>query len=134
MHRVVALLALSAILVTIGCNQPSGSNFDDVAVGMTRDEVAAILGAPTSTRRTPEEELPQIGYAERWQYGDSLSTLATNAIFTEAPDGRVYVVFFDEAGRVLETRRPIEPFSLPPPSGGDPTLDARPAWRRDVWR
>ncbi len=119
----VCLLVCAAFLVA-GCNRPSDSRFADVTAGMTAEQVTAVLGSPSSSRRVAESDVALVGYSERWHYGDSLSSRATDAVFTDAPDARVFVVFFDDAGRVVRTQTPSpEPMALP----GDP-----PAWRRDV--
>lgn len=128
-RRPVGARILSGCLVCLatvaaGCNRPSDTRFAEVSAGMSAEEVTALLGPPSSSRRVPETDVALLGYTERWHYGDSLSSRATDAVFTDAPDARVFVVFFDDAGRVTRTQVPSpEPMPLP----GDP-----PAWRRDV--
>ena len=103
--RTLLIAALSAPLA-FGCNTPTASQFAAVRPGMTEAEVEDLLGRPTSTRVVPEDRRDVLGYSQRWMYGDSLSSLATNALFTEGPDERVFVVLFDAQGRVLRTQVP----------------------------
>ncbi|HMN96782.1 MAG TPA: outer membrane protein assembly factor BamE [Phycisphaerales bacterium] len=112
-----ALAALTA-LALFGCNTPKGGSFELVNPGMTEGEVRELLGAPSSTRMVPAEQREFVDYAVRWHYGDTLSSLATAAVFTDAPDPRVYVVFFDESGRVVRTRPPEE-WTPPEPVGSE---------------
>lgn len=99
------LAALLAVAVS-ACNTPRGERFAEITVGLSQAEVREILGEPSSRRLIPEQDREALGYAERWQYGDTLSTLATDAMFPDAPDSRVYAVFFDAEGRVIDTQRP----------------------------
>lgn len=94
------------VLLLASCNRPTVERFGAVQPGMTKDEVTAILGAPSSTQRLPESMAAQAGYVDRWHYGDSLSSLASNAISPDAADDRVFVVFFDAEGRVVRVREP----------------------------
>lgn len=92
-----------------GCNRPTSEQFDLVRAGMTQEEVRDLLGTPSSQRAIAPDDQPLVGYAERWQYGDNLSSLATDALFPDVPDERVFAVFFDAQGRVLEARQPVSP-------------------------
>lgn len=74
---------------------------------MTQAEVEQVLGRPSSHTQVPADRQDLVGYHERWQYGDSLSSLVSGAVFTEAADDRVFVVYFDDEGRVVRTRAPL---------------------------
>lgn len=74
---------------------------------MTQAEVEQILGPPSSRTQVPADRQATLGYRERWQFGDSLSSLASGAVFHDAPDDRVFAVFFDDDGRVLRTQEPL---------------------------
>lgn len=96
---------LAAVAWIAACG-PSGAQFAGLKEGMTKAEVVALLGEPSS--RYPALEAkggpPRI---ERWQWGDSLSSLATSAAFTDqdAPES-VWVVYFGPDERVVRWRPP----------------------------
>ena len=97
------LLALS---VAFGCQRQSQPGFDQVEPGMSREQVRAILGNPSSTydrEVNPEGTLVRI---ERWQYGDNLSTLTTGVFFSDMPSDHVWTVFFDDEGCVVGIQEP----------------------------
>ena len=77
---------------------------------MSKDQVRELLGAPSSTFAAQQEG--GITLPERWQYGDTLSTLATGGMFPDHAPGRVWVVYFDDSGRVSSIRTP-EPDEQP---------------------
>ena len=104
--RALRSLLLLVCLVVAGCNWPSQERWAQLSTGMTEPEVRSLLGDPSSRTRIPIEERERFGYAERWQYGDNLSSLATGAAFPDQPDQRVWVVFFDAAGTVVSMREP----------------------------
>jgi outer membrane protein assembly factor BamE (lipoprotein component of BamABCDE complex) len=58
---VICLVILGAVLLA-GCG-PSDADFDKVEIGMTTDEVRAIMGEPDSTKTV-------LGAAEQWIYRD----------------------------------------------------------------
>lgn len=77
---------------------------------MTRDQVEALLGKPSSTYTPPPargDEATQPRARERWQYGDTLSSLGTRALFPDEADERAWCVFFGADGRVTEFERPL---------------------------
>lgn len=93
--------------------------FDQVRSGMSRDQVHELLGDPSSRYQREVDASGEVLRLERWQYGDSLSTLATGAVFSDLPDRRVWAVMFDDEGLVLMTQEPDwseEPSPLSPPS------------------
>ena len=99
--------ALAALLAVAGCASPAyESNWDRLRPGMDRSEVEALLGRPSSTYLPPAPEpgpsastaVPAIG--ERWQYGDTLSSLATRAVCPDQADERAWCVFFSPDGTV----------------------------------
>lgn len=97
----------AAILVLLAaCNRPTTERFASITHGMTKDEVLAILGKPSSTQELAESIAAQAGYVDRWHYGDNLSSLATNAVSPDVADDRVFAVFFNAEGYVVRTRAP----------------------------
>ena len=74
---------------------------------MDKSQVVALLGEPSSRYPAipPSDRAP--AREERWQFGDSLSSLATSAAFADqdAP-GNVWVVYFGADGRVTRWRPP----------------------------
>lgn len=106
-----ALTALGAAAALLaGCETQYKDNWSRLREGMNQEQVETLLGEPSSriaARRDGDEII--VPFA-RWQYGDNLSTLATGALFpAEAPD-RVWAVYFDEQGRVVGFREPIQPW------------------------
>lgn len=47
---VTLVLCVAVSLMTIGCSKISKENYDKIEVGMTYDEVTAIIGAPDETK------------------------------------------------------------------------------------
>lgn len=100
--------------VLCGCAPPQyETNWSHMHAGMTRDEVQALLGKPSSTftpraqRSDGEADASARSNAmERWQYGDTLSSLGTRALFPEEADERTWCVFFGPDGKVTEFERP----------------------------
>ncbi|MBL9148002.1 MAG: outer membrane protein assembly factor BamE [Phycisphaerae bacterium] len=86
-----AMALVGAVLV--GCATQASENFHAIHEGMTKPEVLDLLGKPSSTWSGE-------GGTERWQWGDSLSSLATSGVFHEADTARVWAVWFDDEGRV----------------------------------
>lgn len=43
---VLQIIVLAGLLLTTGCNKLTMENYDQLRVGMTYDEVVALLGAP----------------------------------------------------------------------------------------
>ena len=83
------------------CATPSEGAFELVRPGMSRDEVRAILGEPSGRFAVPVDDRPG-GAVERWSYGDSLSSIATQGVFRDQNDPRVWTVLFDADGIVLD--------------------------------
>jgi hypothetical protein len=85
-------------------------------VGMSREEVRGLLGDPSTTYLPPApadagEPAAERGRepgarGERWQYGDSLSSLATRAVFPDEADERAWCVFFGPDGHLAGFRPP----------------------------
>lgn len=98
---------LVAVVVACGCETQHATNWGRLQQGLSKPEVAALLGEPSSRIDARRQGNDVIVAFDRWQYGDNLSTLATGALFPgEAPD-RVWAVYFDDEGHVLAFREPI---------------------------
>ena len=112
-------LLITTLLLAPACAQRHEASFAGLQPGMTREQVRELLGPPSTTFYDTEVLRAEAGgaYGERWQYGDTISTRATGAMFPESAPDRVWVVFFGPDGRVSSFRGPR-------PSG-EP-------WRRDV--
>lgn len=99
-----------AAMVFVGCETQHETNWGRLQQGMSKQEVEELLGAPSSrvdARRTGTDVAVAF---DRWQYGDNLSTLATGVVFPgEAPD-RVWAVYFDDDGEVIDFRQPLRPW------------------------
>lgn len=108
-RRAAALAA--AALALAGCEAPQyESNWPRLKVGMTRPEVEGLLGRPSSVH-APRKPTPKPGdtvapapQGERWQYGDTLSSFATGAVFPDEADERAWCVFFSPDGKVIAFR------------------------------
>ena len=128
------LMTLVMLLSTglAGCQKQAQPGFELVEPGMTRDQVRAILGAPSSTYARESDSQGALLRLERWQYGDNLSTFTTGVFFSDLPSDSVWVVFFDEEGRVAGTQEP-DRSALQQPAGTpsmfedpfDPTVPSR---------
>jgi hypothetical protein len=127
--RRVGLLASAALAASLaGCGAAQHeANWQRLRVGMPRGEVEQLLGRPSSTYVPPRDDrgpgtAPARG--ERWQYGDTLSSLATRAVFADEADERAWVVFFGADGTVSGFRPPawdrehrsVDPPPISPPS------------------
>jgi hypothetical protein len=100
----LAAAAVASLLVLAACaSQEVVERFDRVKPGMTRDEVIAMLGKPSSGRLLTEARDGVDG--ERLQWGDNLSSLASSAAFEGDPDG-AYSVVFDKDGKVVRAVPP----------------------------
>ena len=96
-----------------GCTPPAhAANWEHLRVGMSRDEVSSLLGTPSSrvVLRSPagpaDPAATGAPAGERWQYGDSLSSLATGALFPDQADERTWSVFFSSDGTLTGFRPP----------------------------
>lgn len=96
---------------------------------MSHADVEALLGSPSS-RYVPPPPPPERSSAslgsrgERWQYGDSLSSFATRAVFPDEADERAWCVFFGPDGTVSGFRPPRWAAGF---AEKDPRPPARPA-------
>lgn len=98
----------AAVLLLGGCASAWQERQHLVAVGMSEGEVESLLGPPSSRVQVP----PQAGRPAllRWQWGDSLSTLATGAMFPDSIPPRVLAIGFDEDSKVEFIRPPLPPW------------------------
>ena len=104
--RTLAILSVAvglASLLAACASQRVVDRFGEVQLGMTRDEVVAILGEPSS--RWPLNQKFDGMEGERLQWGDGLSSLASSAVYHGKPD-RAYCVDFDRAGKVADKAAP----------------------------
>lgn len=105
-----AVTAFAAVLA--GCQAPRyETNWNRLRAGLGRDEVESLLGHPSSTYAPPPPDPARPDRApvvrmERWQYGDTLSSMATRAMFPDEADERAWCVFFGADGRVSGFRPP----------------------------
>ena len=98
-----AALLSAAFLLTACASQQVVDRFDTVTVGMTKDEVVALLGKPSSHWPLSQKLDGMTG--ERLQWGDGLSSLASGALYRGDPD-RAYCVDFDDGGKVVSKAAP----------------------------
>ncbi len=99
--------ATALLLMVSGCETPQyEANFPRIQAGMTQADVEALLGKPSSTFVERREDGQAVVPQTRWQYGDNLSTLATGAVYPGGAPARVWVVYFNVAGKVDSTRAP----------------------------
>ena len=119
----ILFLYLSSLVFLSACATSKIDRFSEVHEGMSQEEVRAILGNPSSTYTREVDERGRVVRLSRWQYGDSPGTLATGVLFSEHPSERVWAVYFDEDGKVLdvaepnwetEPREPVVPSTIPP--------------------
>ena len=91
-------------------------NWNRMRVGMSHEEVAGALGEPSSSYIPPPAAVVKPGTpagrgpgpmrGERWQYGDTLSSFATRAVYPVEADERAWCVFFGPDGKVSGFRPP----------------------------
>ncbi len=109
-RRVGVVAACAAVAALAGCATPAYEvNWNRLRTGMSRDDVRDVLGEPSSRHLPkPNEDgtPPAPGRGERWQYGDTLSSFATGAVFPEEADERSWRVFFGNDGTVSGFRAP----------------------------
>ncbi|MHC4992224.1 MAG: outer membrane protein assembly factor BamE [Planctomycetota bacterium] len=100
----IASLTLTAMFLA-GCSGTPKyvDNFDQVRVGMDRDEVEELLGKPT-TRHFPGQHQREL--RERWDYGKRESVLAPSLTSPTAASTDVFVVYFGSDNKVKRYRRP----------------------------
>lgn len=111
--RLLAPVMLGLLAAAIpACQSPQyETNWNRLRAGLDRPEVEALLGRPSSTYAPPPPDpaggdRSQAVRMERWQYGDTLSSMATRAMFPEEADERAWCVFFGADGRVSGFRPP----------------------------
>lgn len=102
------LLGLMLLLLNpmSGCRTLSTPGFDQIEPGMDQNQVREILGTPSSTYDRKIGTDGVLVRFERWQYGDTPSTLATGMVFSDLPSDEVWAVFFDEKGMVIKAQSP----------------------------
>jgi hypothetical protein len=109
-RRVGVVAACAAVAALAGCATPAYEvNWNRLRTGMSRDDVQGLLGQPSSRHLPKSNEdgtPPAPGRGERWQYGDTLSSFATGAVFPEEADERSWRVFFANDGTVSGFRAP----------------------------
>lgn len=107
MRRVLRSVLSTLLLVgaaTASCTSPRVTDgFARVEPGMTKEEVVAVLGPPSST--WPLSRTLDGVDGTRLQWGDGLSSLASSVAFRGDPD-RAWSVSFDETGRVVSKAPP----------------------------
>ncbi len=110
--RTAAACAAAVLALALaGCETPQyETNWSRLTVGMTRPEVEGLLGRPSSVH-APRKPTPKPGdtvapapQGERWQYGDTLSSFATGAVFPDEADERAWCVLFGPDGKVTSYR------------------------------
>ena len=81
------LLGLTFLLMVTasGCQTVATPGFDRITPGMDQAEVRSILGDPSSTYDRLIGTDGVLVRFERWQYGDTPSTLATGLVFSDLP-------------------------------------------------
>jgi hypothetical protein len=132
MRRAAASFALLASTAVAGCESPAYEvNWNRLRPGMTRADVESMLGQPSSTYVPPPPDpsssmRPSPARGERWQYGDTLSSMATRAVFPDEADERAWCVFFGPDGTVsgfrppqwAEAKKSVDPEAPAPRSTG----------------
>ena len=79
----------AAVASSAACQSPAyETNWNRLRAGMDHGEVEALLGRPSSTYAPPppdaaKGERPSAVPMERWQFGDTLSSMATRAMFPD---------------------------------------------------
>lgn len=111
------LLGLVLLLTVLasGCRTLATPGFEEITPGMDQAEVRSILGDPSSTYDRLIGADGVLVRFERWQYGDTPSTLATGMVFSDLPSDEVWAVFFDEEGLVIKAQPPMRGVSGPRP-------------------
>jgi|LauGreDrversion4_2_1035121.scaffolds.fasta_scaffold177565_3 hypothetical protein len=137
--RAAAGFALLASIAAAGCETPAyESNWNRLRPGMSRADVESMLGRPSSTYVPPPPDpsssmRPNPVRGERWQYGDTLSSMATRAVFPDEADERAWCVFFGPDGTVTgfrppewaDAKRSVEPGSAAQRSSGSVPTPSR---------
>ena len=113
--RLLLGLAFLLMVTASGCQTVATPGFEKITPGMDQAEVRSILGAPSSTYDRLIGTDGVLVRFERWQYGDTPSTLATGMVFSDLPSDEVWAVFFDEKGLVIKAQSPVVGVSGPRP-------------------
>jgi hypothetical protein len=114
------MILTTLTILAAGCRTPREGSFEGVSLGMSEAEVIEVLGQPSSRLSVAEDD-GNGSWAYRWHWGDTLGTLATNAAMPDQPPpSRVWTVWFNADGRVVETASPAtsrghEPAPWQPP-------------------
>ena len=125
MKGLLSALALLALVALSGCQARPPATFSLVELGMTQNQVRDVLGQPSNTISAPaltpgDAAMP---WTTRWQWGDTLSTSATSALFPDQPpSSRLGAVWFNDAGHVVAVQipdpstptRPVDRWAQPP--------------------
>ena len=109
--RSVLLFLLMGLMAALqSCSNQHIDGFHQAEKGMSKAQIRDLLGEPSSIYFDTEEQKMEVGghWPERWQYGDTLSTQATGALFPENAPDRVWVIYFDSDGTVSSMRPPVE--------------------------
>jgi len=93
---------MASLCCAPGCETKYQDNWGKVHTGMTKQEVEALLGEPSSKYTAKEVDGEVIIPEDRWQYGDNLSTLATGALFPSQAHPRAWAISFGPSGRVSQ--------------------------------
>ena len=101
-HCANVLAFMVCLLCAAGCESKYQDNWGKVHTGMTKQEVEALLGEPSSKYTAKEVDGEVIIPEDRWQYGDNLSTLATGALFPSQAHPRAWAISFGPSGRVSQ--------------------------------
>ena len=101
-------LLMSLIAALSSCSSQHIEGFHQAEKGMSKAQIRDLLGEPSSIYFDTDDQKMDAGghWPERWQYGDTLSTRATSALFPENAPDRVWVIYFDDQGTVTGTRTP----------------------------
>jgi len=104
LRSLISPFGLGFCFALVSCASPQVvDRFAEVTPGMTRDEVVAMLGEPSS--RWPLDAARDGLVGERLQWGDGASSLASSAMFRGEPE-RAYSVVFDADGKVVRASAP----------------------------
>ncbi len=121
----LSMLAGLAVAALSGCQSRPRATFSLIQLGMTQYEVREVLGQPSNTISAPAPTPgdPAMPWTTRWQWGDTLSTSATSALFPDQPpSSRIGAVWFNGAGHVVAVQipdpsaptRPVNRWAEPP--------------------